>query len=95
MPGEEVEAIFYPPSNIRRKSKDIMPDFEAIYNRIHQEESKANLYYMWLRYLQEYPSGYQYPQFCHYFNKHVNAHHGSYALHMAVERIPRAREYID
>lgn len=33
MPGSEVEASFYPPSNVRRKSEDIMPDFEAIYDR--------------------------------------------------------------
>ena len=35
MPGQEVENTFYPPSNIRRKSEDIMPDFEAIYDRIN------------------------------------------------------------
>ena len=58
MPGEEVEASFYPPSNIRRKSEDIMPDFEAIYNRINQEGSKANLCYMWLKYKKAHPSGY-------------------------------------
>lgn len=95
MPGTEVEATFYPPSNIRRKSEDIMPDFEAIYTRINQEGSKANLYYMWLRYKQAHPSGYQYTQFCHYFNQYVNAHHGSCALRMAVERIPGERVYID
>ena len=27
MPAEEVEASFYPPSNVRRKSEDIMPDY--------------------------------------------------------------------
>lgn len=48
-----------------------MPDFEAIYNRIHRECSKANLYYMWHRYKQAHPSGYQYIQFCHYFNQYV------------------------
>ena len=52
MPGSEVEASFYPPSNVRRKSEDIMPDFGAIYDRIHREGSKANLYFMWLRYKQ-------------------------------------------
>ena len=54
MPGSEVEASFYPPSNVRRKSEDIMPDYEAIYNRINQDGSKANLYFMWLRYKKEH-----------------------------------------
>ena len=95
MPGSEVENAFYPPSNIRRKSEDIMPDYEAIYTRINQEGSKANLYFMWLRYKKEHPSGYQYTQFCHYFNQYVNTHHGSQNLRMAVERIPGERVYID
>ena len=95
MPGEEVEASFYPPSNVRRKSEDIMPDFEAIYTRINKEGSKANLYFMWLRYKKEHPSGYQYTQFCHYFNQYVSTHHGSQALRMAVERISGERVYID
>ena len=69
MPAEEVEASFYPPSNVRRKSEDIMPDYETIYARLHREGSKANLYFLWLRYKQEHPSGYQYTQFCHYFIK--------------------------
>lgn len=30
MPVVEVEASFYPPSNVRRKSEDIMPDYKAI-----------------------------------------------------------------
>ena len=95
MPGSEVEASFYPPSNVRRKSEDIMPDFGAIYDRIHREGSKANLYFMWLRYKQEHPSGCQYTQFCHYFNQYVAAHHGSQSLRMAVERVPGERVYID
>lgn len=95
MPAEEVEASFYPPSNVRRKSEDIMPDYKAIYDRIHREGSKANLYFLWLRYKQEHPSGYQYTQFCHYFNQYVSTHHGSQSLRMAVERIPGERMYID
>ena len=95
MPGSEVEASFYPPSNIRRKSEDIMPDYGVIYDRIHREGSKANLYFMWLRYKKEHPSGYQYTQFCHYFNQYVTVHHGSQSLRMAVERIPGERVYID
>ena len=80
MPGSEVEASFYPPSNIRRKSEDIMPDFGTIYDRIHREGSKANLYFMWLRYKQEHPSGYQYTQFCHYFNRTARTAHPKQAV---------------
>ncbi len=95
MPSEAVEASFYPPANIRRKAENIMPDFEAIYERINRNGSKANLYYMWLKYKEEHPSGYQYTQFCHYFNQYVKTHHGSRDLSMAVERIPGERVYID
>ena len=42
----EVEASFYSLSNVRRKSENIMPDSGAIYDRIHREGSKANLYFM-------------------------------------------------
>ena len=80
MPAEEVEASFYPPSNVRRKSEDIMPDYEAIYDRLHREGSKANLYFLWLRYKQEHPSGYQYTQFCHYFNRYVSTAMGPRAF---------------
>lgn len=95
LPGTEIEASFYPPSNVRRKSENIMPDFEEIYSRINKDGSKANLYYMWLKYKKEHPSGYQYTQFCHYFNQYVRTHHGSQDLRMAVERIPGERVYID
>ncbi len=95
MPSKDVESSFYPPANIRRKVENIMPDFGAIYTQITQEGSKANLYYMWLKYKKEHPSGYQYTQFCHYFNQYVNTHHGAQELRMAVERIPGERVYID
>jgi hypothetical protein len=94
MSGSEVENAFYPPSNIRKKSEDIMPHYEAIYTRINQEGSKANLYFMWLRYKREHPSSYQYTQFCHYFNQYVNTHHGAQNFRMAVERIPEECVYI-
>ena len=95
MPAAKVEAIFYPPNNIRRKAENIMPDFAVIHARIMQEGSKANLYYMWLKYKKEHPTGYQYTQFCHYYNQYAEAHGGSKELRMAVERIPGERVYID
>ena len=29
----DVESTFYPPDNIRRKAEDVMPNYEAIYER--------------------------------------------------------------
>ena len=51
----DVESAFYPPDNIRRKAEDVMPNYEAIYERIMRDGSKANLYFMWLKYKQEHP----------------------------------------
>lgn len=91
----EVETAFYPPENIRRKEESVMPDYSAIHDRIMREGSKANLYFMWLRYKQEHPSGYQFTQFCHYYNVYEEKNHGSNKLRMAVERIPGEKVYID
>ena len=70
MAPAEVENKFYPPENVRRKDESIMPDFAAIYGRITRSGSKANLYFMWLRYKKEHPTGYQYTQFCRYYNEY-------------------------
>lgn len=95
MAPSEVEAAFYPPENIRRKDESVMPDYASIHDRIMREGSKANLYFMWLKYKQEHPSGYQFTQFCHYYNEYVDKNHGSDKLRMAVERIPGEKVYID
>lgn len=95
MAPEDVETAFYPPENIRRKEDSVMPDYDAIHDRIMREGSKANLYFMWLKYKQEHPSGYQFTQFCHYYNVYVEKNHGSDKLRMAVERIPGEKVYID
>ena len=81
----EVEKAFYPPENIRRKDESIMPDFAAIYERMMRAGSKANLYFIWLRYKKEHPSGYQYTQFC-YYNEYVALHYGAKNLSI----VPRA-----
>ena len=91
----DVETAFYPPENIRRKDGSVMPDYAAIHDRTMREGSKANLYFMWLKYKQEHPSGYQFTQFCHYYNAYVEKDHGSDKLRMAVERIPGEKVYID
>jgi len=95
MEPSEVETMFYPPENIRRKEESVMPDYAAIHDRVTREGSKANLYFMWLKYKKEHPSGYQFTQFCHYYNKYVEKNYGSDKLRMVVERIPGEKVYID
>ena len=95
MAPSDVEAIFYPPENIRRKDESIMPDYGAIYDRITKSGSKANLYFMWLRYKKAHPTGYQYTQFCRYYNEYVALHYGAKNLSMVVERVPGEKLYID
>ena len=95
MEPDEVEKLFFPPGNIRRKEESVMPDYEEVYDRIMREGSRANLFYMWLKYKQEHPAGYQYTQYCHYYRKYIEKYHGSEKVTMAVERIPGEKMYID
>ncbi|MDD3797107.1 MAG: transposase, partial [Lachnospiraceae bacterium] len=81
--------------NIRRKDSSVMPDFQSVYDRITAPGSKANLFYIWLKYKQSCPSGYQYTQFCLYFKRFVEKNYGSDAVSMVVERIPGEKVYID
>jgi len=92
---EDLQKLFYPPENIRRKDESVMPDCQAIYNRLKAPGSKANLFYLWLKYKEQHPSGYQYTQFCLYFKKFLEKNYGSDSVSMAVERIPGERVYID
>lgn len=49
MAPHEVEKLFYPPLNLKRK--DIPePDFQYWYDRIHAKDSKVNLAYCWIEY---------------------------------------------
>ena len=77
MPAEEVERLIYPPENIIRKDVSVMPDYQAVYERLSKPGSKANLFYMWLKYKKECPSGYQYTQYCHHFKKYIEKNYGS------------------
>lgn len=94
MSAEEVETLFYPPEMIRRKDDSVMPDYQSIYNRITSPGSRANLFFLWLKYKQDCPSGYQYTQFCAYFKRFVEKNYGSKAVSMVVEHIPSERVYI-
>lgn len=91
----EVEELFYPPENIRRKDSSVMPDYQEIYSRLSAPGSKANLFYLWLKYKKDCPSGYQYTQFCEHFKRFIAKNYGSDAVSMVVERIPGEKVYID
>ena len=95
MTPENVETLFYPPENTIRKDVSLMPDFQAVYERLNAPGSKANLFFLWLKYKKECPSGYQYTQYCHHFKKFVAKNYGAEAVSMVVERIPGEKVYID
>ena len=95
MSAEEVEELIYPPENIIRKDISVMPDYQAVYEHLSKPGSKANLFYLWLKYKKECPAGYQYTQYCHYFKKFVEKNYGSEAVSMVVERIPGEKVYIE
>lgn len=95
MSPEEVERLFYPPENVIRKDVAFMPDYQAVYDCLSKPGSKANLFYLWLKYKKEWPSGYQYTQYCHHFKKFVEKNYGSEAVSMVVERFPGEKVYID
>mgnify|MGYP000672304357 CR=1 FL=1 len=95
MSAEEVEHLFFPPENLRRKDDSVMPDYQMVYDRLTAPGSKANLFYLWLKYKKECPSGYQYTQYCLHFKRFVEKNYGSEAVSMVVERIPGEKVYID
>lgn len=88
MSAEEVEYLFFPPENLRRKDDSVMPDYQMVYDRLTAPDNKANLFYLWLKYKKECPSGYQYTQYCLHFKGFVEKNYGSEAVSMVVERIP-------
>lgn len=54
MSPSEVEELFYPPENIRRKDSSFMPDYQEIYDKLSAPGSKANLFYLWLKCHRQY-----------------------------------------
>ena len=44
MEPDEVEKLFFPPGNIRRKEESVMPNYSEVYDRIMREGSRANLF---------------------------------------------------
>ena len=43
MSAEEVEHLFFPPENLRKKDDSVMPDYQMVYDRLTAPGSKANL----------------------------------------------------
>ena len=72
-----------------------MPNYQAVYDRLSTPGSKANLFYLWLKYKKECPSGYQYTKYCLHFKKLVKKNYGSEVVSMVVERVPGKKVYID
>ena len=90
----EVERIFYPPENLKRKDVPL-PDFALYFDRIHEKGSKVNISYCWMEYKQEHPDGYEQSQFYELYNRYVEKNFGKRNLKMAVERVPGEKMYID
>ena len=90
----QVEDLFYPPDNLRRKQVP-MPDFQDYYDRMNTAGSRVNVSYCWIDYKSKHPDGYEATQFYEYFNRFVREHYGSKRLSMAVERVPGEKLYID
>ena len=61
MEPSEVEILFYPPDNLKRKEVPL-PDFQLYYDLIHAEGSKVNVAYGWLEYQRDNPDGYEQTQ---------------------------------
>lgn len=95
MNPKEVEDIFYPQDNIRRK--DIpLPDFQYWYDRIHAKGSNVNIAYCWIEYRKQHPNGYGQSQFYELYNRFVEKNYAfDKQTSMPVERIPGEKMYID
>ena len=93
MEPRRVEEAFYPPENLRRSEKP-MPDFFRIHERMLSMKH-PNLAFLWLKYKEEHPDGYQLTQFYEHYRTFLAENFGQEAVSMPVERIPGERMYID
>ena len=91
---EELEKIFYPPDNLRKKNMPY-PDFQLYYDKIHLKDSKVNLSYCWIDYRQKHPDGYGQSQFYDLYRAFEEKNYGKRNTRMAVERKPGEKLYID
>ena len=93
MTPKMVEQMFYPNAHPRKEAP--LPDFEKVYKKLTDKNSKANLYFIWIDYKKLYPDGYQYTQFKHYFKQWLDENHLESNLRMAINRVPGEIMYID
>lgn len=93
MTPKMVEQMFYPNAHPRKEAP--LPDFEKVYKKLTDKNSKANLYFIWIDYKKLYPDGYQYTQFKHYFKQWLDENYLESNLRMAINRVPGEIMYID
>ena len=65
--------MFYPNAHPRKEAP--LPDFEKVYKKLTDKNSRTNLYFIWIDYKKLYPDGYQYTQFKHYFKLWLDENH--------------------
>lgn len=88
-----IERLFYGNSHPRKEVP--FPNYDQIYKELTRQDSRTNLYFLWIEYKKIYSDGYQYTQFKHYFKKWLNENHLEDNLRMAVERLPGEIMYLD
>lgn len=88
---DDVMEKFY--STRMASSSKPLPDFENIYKRLHERNSRCNLYYLWCEYKKEHPDGVQYTQFCAHY--HHWEKEDRIKTVMVMERSPGEKMYID
>ena len=93
MTPKMVEQMFYPNAHPRKEAP--LLDFEKVYKKLTDKNSRSNLYFIWIDYKKLYPDGYQYTQFKHYFKLWLDENHLESNLRMAINRVPGEIMYID
>lgn len=94
MSPDKVIKMFYPGTKQRDSSKPL-PDFGQVYEQLHKERSKQNLFYCWKEYKEQYPNGYEYTQYCTHFKEWLRKSGLDTDVRMAVERKPGEIVFID
>ena len=93
MEPSKVEALIYPPENLRQTEKPL-PDFFKLHHRMMTMDH-PDLAFLWLEYKEEHPDGYQLSQFYKLYGDFLRANFGQEKVSMPVERIPGEKMYID
>lgn len=94
MECDKLQNLFNPIRKSFTKTR-ALPDFEGIYERVTASQARSNLSVEWENYIQVYPDGYQYTQFCYHFNQWLKNHVGVSNVTMAINRVPAEYVYID